>query len=86
MSSVANKSGYPVDAVTQVETLYADASSELVNQGAFFTRPYGIWADMAFKKDEQTTKLLKNIKKTFDPQGIMNPGKLCFNANFNTEA
>ena len=50
----------------------------LMNQGAFFTRPYGIWADMAFNKDEQSMILLKQIKGILDPNGVMNPGKLCF--------
>jgi FAD/FMN-containing dehydrogenase len=61
-----------------VKALYTKASESLVDQGAFFSRPYGIWADMAFKRDPQSTKLLKSIKRTFDPNGIMNPGKLCF--------
>jgi hypothetical protein len=61
-----------------VKELYTKASEALINQGAFFSRPYGIWADMAFKRDPQSTNLLKKIKSTFDPNGIMNPGKLCF--------
>jgi FAD/FMN-containing dehydrogenase len=65
-------------AVASMQELYLKASGELNNQGAFFTRPYGSWADFAFKKDPQSTNLLKKIKETFDPNGIMNPGKLCF--------
>jgi hypothetical protein len=61
-----------------LQKLYSQASKALLDQGAFFTRPYGIWADMAFNKDPQSTNLLKKIKYTFDPNGIMNPGKLCF--------
>lgn len=63
---------------SQIQMLLNKASEALINQGAFFSRPYGIWADLAYKHDEQSTKLLKNIKNTFDPNGIMNPGKLCF--------
>jgi FAD/FMN-containing dehydrogenase len=58
--------------------LLLHASQELMKQGAFFSRPYGIWADMAFNRDAQTTIVLNKIKKIFDPNGIMNPGKLCF--------
>jgi hypothetical protein len=61
-----------------VQELYVKASEALMSQGAFYTRPYGIWANMAFKKDSQSTAVLKNIKNIFDPNGIMNPGKLCF--------
>jgi FAD/FMN-containing dehydrogenase len=64
--------------VTRLQTLYTQASKTLINQGAFFTRPYGIWANMAFNRDAQTTILLKKIKSIFDPNGVMNPGKLCF--------
>jgi FAD/FMN-containing dehydrogenase len=64
--------------VSHVRGLYARASDTLLNQGAFFSRPYGIWANMAFQRDPQSAALLKNIKNVFDPKGIMNPGKLCF--------
>jgi FAD/FMN-containing dehydrogenase len=67
-----------VEAVAGIRELYAKASEELLKQGAFFSRPYGIWADMAFKRDEQTTILLKKIKGIFDPNNVMNPNKLCF--------
>ena len=61
-----------------IQELYTKASEILINQGAFFSRPYGIWADMAFQRDVPSTTLLKNIKTIFDPNGVMNPGKLCF--------
>lgn len=64
--------------VSRIQALHVRASEALINQGAFFTRPYGIWADLAFNRDEQSTTLLKKIKGTFDPKGVMNPGKLCF--------
>jgi FAD/FMN-containing dehydrogenase len=64
--------------ISLVKELYTKASDALINQGAFFSRPYGIWADMAFRRDPQSTKLLQKIKSTFDPNGVMNPGKLCF--------
>jgi len=64
--------------VSRIQTLYTQASQALADAGAFFTRPYGIWADMSFSKDKQSTALLKQIKNIFDPNGIMNPGKPCF--------
>jgi glycolate oxidase len=62
----------------RVRNLYLKASEALINWGAFFTRPYGIWADLAFQQDEPSARLLRHIKGVFDPKGIMNPGKLCF--------
>ena len=64
--------------VIRVRTLFTRASEELSKQGAFFSRPYGIWANMAYNRDAQTTGVLKKIKGIFDPNNIMNPGKLCF--------
>lgn len=61
-----------------MRSLLSRASEGMLNNGAFFSRPYGIWANMAFNRDAKSTDLLKNIKGTFDPQGVMNPGKLCF--------
>ncbi|MFC1932109.1 FAD-binding oxidoreductase, partial [Chloroflexota bacterium] len=64
--------------VTRIREFFTKTSEELIKQGAFFSRPYGIWADMAYNKDAQTTVVLKKIKKIFDPNNVMNPGKLCF--------
>ena len=64
--------------VAKVEELYTKASEELTKQGAFFSRPYGIWANMVYNRDAQTTTVLKKIKEIFDPNNVMNPGKLCF--------
>jgi FAD/FMN-containing dehydrogenase len=69
--------------VERVKTLYTVASGSMSNEGAFFTRPYGIWTDLAYQKDQHSAALLKKIKEIFDPDGVMNPGKLCFQANGN---
>lgn len=58
--------------------LFTEASQEMFNRGAFFSRPYGIWASLAYNRDAQTTIMLKKIKSIFDPNNVMNPGKLCF--------
>ena len=64
--------------VTRMRKLFTKASEEMLKQGAFYSRPYGIWSDMAYKQDAQTTAVLKKIKGIFDPNNVMNPGKLCF--------
>jgi FAD/FMN-containing dehydrogenase len=64
--------------VSRIKDLYIKASEELLQKGAYYSRPYGIWADMAFNRDAQTTAVLKKVKGIFDPNNIMNPGKLCF--------
>jgi FAD/FMN-containing dehydrogenase len=49
-----------------------------MNQGAFFTRPYGELASMIYERAAGYTMVLKRVKKVFDPKNIMNPGNLCF--------
>jgi len=64
--------------VTKMQGLFAEASEQLLKEGAFFSRPYGIWADMAYNEDAQSTMVLKKVKEIFDPNHVMNAGKLCF--------
>jgi FAD/FMN-containing dehydrogenase len=64
--------------VAKMKQLYTAASKELLKQGAFYSRPYGIWSNMAFNRDAQTTNTLRKLKRIFDPNNVMNPGKLCF--------
>ncbi|MFC1971172.1 FAD-binding oxidoreductase [Chloroflexota bacterium] len=70
----------PIDQneVTRVKNLVTSGSKALMKQGAFFSRPYGSWADMVYSRDAQTTTVLKKVKGIFDPNSVMNPGKLCF--------
>jgi hypothetical protein len=60
-----------------IRDLYLDLSDKLISEDAFFTRPYGPWADMVYRKATTYTATLKDIKKVFDPNNILNPGKLC---------
>jgi FAD/FMN-containing dehydrogenase len=48
--------------------------------GAYFSRPYGEWADWVFAADPATAALTRTVKDIFDPRHVMNPGKLCFPA------
>jgi FAD/FMN-containing dehydrogenase len=64
--------------VAKTRALFRDASRRLFDQKAYFSRPYGIWADMVYNADAQTTIVTRKIKDIFDPNQVMNPGKLCF--------
>ena len=70
----------PSDAkeVARVDELYAQAGEALMNAGAFFSRPYGVMADKAYRRDAETTAALRKVKQIFDPNNVMNSGKLCF--------
>ena len=61
-----------------VETIYAKASEALFSQGAYFSRPYGMWAEMVYSRAASTTRILQTVKHIVDPKNVMNPGKLCF--------
>jgi FAD/FMN-containing dehydrogenase len=50
----------------------------LIEAGAFFDRPYGVWADLMYSRTGTYTEYLKKLKVELDPNNIMNPGKLCF--------
>jgi hypothetical protein len=63
--------------LARVGDLHADLSERLISEGAFFTRPYGPWADIVYRRTTQYTKMLKELKAVFDPNNILNPGKLC---------
>ena len=64
--------------VNRMKEFFIKASEEMLKQGAYYSRPYGIWSPMAFNRDAQTTVVLRKIKGIFDPNNILNPGKLCF--------
>jgi hypothetical protein len=70
----------PEDAIEKafVTDLYLDAANALLNEGAFFPRPYGNLASIIYERAASYTMTLKRLKGVFDPNNIMNPGNLCF--------
>jgi FAD/FMN-containing dehydrogenase len=66
------------DERTRVEALWSKASHALIGQGAYFSRPYGAWADMVYSRDVSATRVLRVVKDIVDPNNVLNPGKLCF--------
>jgi len=62
----------------RVKDLASQATRTLMNMGAFFSRPYGDEANWIYNRDAATTDALRRVKKIFDPNYVMNPGKVCF--------
>jgi len=62
----------------KIKDLWLKASEALMNHGAYFDRPYGAWAELVYQRAGNYTNKLREIKQELDPQGILNPGKLCF--------
>ncbi len=52
------------------------AFETLINEGAFFYRPYYDWADTIFSRSGYSFETIKKIKKILDPNGTLNPGKM----------
>ncbi|NMC95150.1 MAG: FAD-binding oxidoreductase [Syntrophorhabdus sp.] len=61
-----------------VAEIYREAAVAMMNEGAFFTRPYGDLAPIIYNRAAGYTMTLKRLKAIFDPNNIMNPGNLCF--------
>jgi FAD/FMN-containing dehydrogenase len=64
--------------VNRVKDLSGSAVKALLAKGAFFSRPYGESARMILNRDAASVAVLNKIKKMFDPNNVMNPGKVCF--------
>jgi FAD/FMN-containing dehydrogenase len=62
----------------RVKGLSASATKELMANGAFFSRPYGENARMITNRDAAQLAVFNKLKKIFDPNNVMNPGKVCF--------
>lgn len=62
----------------QIKSMWLEMSERFIDEGAFFDRPYGAWADMVYRRAGTYTQKLKEIKKEIDPNCIFNPGHLCF--------
>ncbi len=62
----------------RVQELAGSAVQNLMAKGAFFSRPYGESARTILNRDAATVAVLHTFKKVFDPNNVMNPGKVCF--------
>ena len=61
-----------------IADLTLNTALAMMNEGAFFSRPYGDLVPIVFDRAAGYTMTLKRLKEVFDPKNIMNPGNLCF--------
>jgi FAD/FMN-containing dehydrogenase len=62
----------------KVNELHSAAVNSMMNQGGFFNRPYPSIANQVFDHYPEHTTAIRQLKEIFDPNMILNPGKLCF--------
>ena len=60
----------------QIRMLFETASKQMCDMGGYFSRPYGKMGKIQLNKDAHGAAVLGKLKGIFDPNGIMNPGKL----------
>jgi len=68
----------PYDNDEKALTLYRKAIDNLMLQGAYFNRPYGLVAKSVFAKSPSHIDSLNKMKELLDPDRIYNQGKLCY--------
>ena len=69
------KGGDPEE-TEKVRQLVFELSDLLIRRGAFFSRPYGEWAQMVYLRTPSYYSMLKAFKEIFDPKDIMNPDRI----------
>jgi FAD/FMN-containing dehydrogenase len=62
----------------RTKQLVSEGAEELAGMGGFFSRPYGAWKDLVYRRAAGTLTMQRKVKEIFDPNKILNPGKLCF--------
>jgi len=67
------------DSTKMVITLLSKGQKKLLDEGAYFSRPYGIITDTIYEKTAPVTvDAMKRVKAIFDPNNVLNPRTLCF--------
>lgn len=62
----------------EIKELTESIIMALLENRAFFSRPYGDIERFIINRDAASVKMLRKIKEIFDPYNILNPGHLCF--------
>lgn len=60
-----------------VEDGLFELAKEIKKAGAYFDRPYGRLTELVYDEPVSVDGM-RRIKKIFDPDNVLNPGKLCF--------
>jgi FAD/FMN-containing dehydrogenase len=61
--------------VKQMRVLERQATSRLMDTGAFFSRPYGSASDLIWAQNSGNSRLANTIKGIFDPRYVLQRGK-----------
>ena len=65
--------------VESVNNLLREGRKKLLEEGAFFNRPYGSIVDAVFENTSpEMVRAIQNVKTIFDPNHVLNPGTLFF--------
>ncbi|MFX1582655.1 MAG: FAD-binding oxidoreductase [Promethearchaeota archaeon] len=68
-----------VQELSNIKEAYVEGSRVLLKNGAFFSRPLVPIANEIYEKGSlETIAILRTVKSIFDPNGVLNPDKLCF--------
>jgi len=62
----------------KVKEMFYEASQDLIELGAFFSRPYGPWAEPVYARAGTYHSVVKKFKQLVDPNNLFNPGRLLF--------
>lgn len=65
--------------VESMDALHTKGQHRLLNEGAFFSRPYGSITDAVFEHTSpEMVCAIQSVKEIFDPNNVLNPGTFCF--------
>lgn len=67
---------FVIQAGDKAKDLEMILGTALLDNNAFFSRPYGVMEEKVYNKYTAQRHFMPAIKKFFDEQGILNPGKL----------
>ena len=65
------------DGTKRAQDFFAEAGRTMFEKGAFFSRPYGPWAEMAYSRCPDTVATIKTVKDILDPNHVFNQGRIC---------
>ncbi|MEM1646085.1 MAG: FAD-binding oxidoreductase [Ignisphaera sp.] len=67
---------YDDEESSRLKKMYVELADALVKVGAFYSRPYGVLAKIMYSRTQNYYEVLMKLRRTIDPNNIMNPGRL----------